>query len=212
MNTSKSLFAVLCISTLAPLAAGCDPAPVVATDAPTFDAGSPGLDAGGMPDVPPAVDTGPADPCAETETGAAAAATLGCNGPVGGPTRAANAQGGTCTMDSCTDARSTCRADGYCQVACTPGMLYVSTGGCPSGSRCFPTGGGAGLCFLDCNTAADCPIPGSTCDAEFSCIPPAAMPIDAGAVDGGGVGVDGGDSDGGVLDAGTVDGGDVDAG
>lgn len=165
---------------LAPLA-GCDPT-VVPIDVPTTDAGGDtggggfdggrdaGRDAGG-----------PADPCA-AEPGAAAAATVGCNGPVGGPTRAANAHGGSCTEGSCTDTMSTCRADGYCDVACDPGTGYVSTSTCPSGSRCFPVGSGVGLCFIDCNTAADCPIPGSTCDAENSCIPPAPVG-DAGVPD-----------------------------
>lgn len=215
MNKTHLFSAMILL--LAPLA-GCDPA-VVPVDAPATDSGNDtgggfdggrdaGRDAGG-----------PADPCA-AEPGAAAAATVGCNGPVGGPTREANAHGGACTEDSCTDAMSTCRADGYCDVACDPGTGYVSTSTCPSGSRCFPVGSGVGLCFIDCNTAADCPIPGSMCDAENSCIAPPPVG-DAGVpdTDGGVIDTDAGvpDTDAGVpdTDAGTEgDGGvpDTDAG
>lgn len=185
---------------------------VAPVDAPTLDAGGDtgsAIDTGRDIAMP---DTGPADPCFAAAAGAAAAATLGCNGPVGGPTRDANEQGGACTMDSCTEPMSDCRADGFCQVGCNPGMAYTSTGGCPSGSRCFPIGMGAGLCFIDCNTAADCPIPGSTCDSEFSCIPPAPVPVDGGMGSDAGVPDDAGTADAGTADAGTADAGTADAG
>jgi hypothetical protein len=64
-----------------------------------------------------------------------------------------------------------CSADmgmtGICFQMCTPGATYVSTGGCPTGSRCFDLGG-EGLCFLDCDAMHPCPN-GMTCDDEGAC-------------------------------------------
>lgn len=125
------------------------------------------------------------DRCAATM--AMASSTVGCNGGFVMGTPAMNTPGGTCTgggmampQGSC-GANMECSADtgmmGICFQACMPGSTYVSTGGCPSGSRCFDLGGG-GACFIDCDMAHPCPN-GMMCDGEGSCVPPQPMMMKA---------------------------------
>lgn len=146
---------------------------------------TPGTDGGPRPDapVPPGVDGGPVtgDPCL-AGTGTAALATLGCNGGFASGTPAANAPAGTCTGGGDTMPAGTCTgaaicsaaagAAGWCFPTCTPGVMYVSRGGCPTGFRCFDLTDGD-FCFRDCDTSHPCPT-GMACDGEGSCGPPAA--------------------------------------
>lgn len=118
------------------------------------------------------------DRCAAEQ--AMAAAGVGCNGGFVTMEPAANAVGGTCMVDamneqgSCTDPTAFCvpsamgSMTGRCGRECTPGGTYVSTGGCPTGFRCFDLGMG-GACFRDCNAAHMCPM-GMMCDNEGSCV------------------------------------------
>ena len=173
------------------------------------DAGSTRPDAG-------ARDAGATDDCAADDTDPAG--TVGCNGGFISAAPMANAPFGTCTPDeanpsgTCADATSFCLpgADpmvGVCVPTCELADTYVSTGGCPLGSRCFNLGEG-GVCFRDCDDTHACPA-GEMCDAEGSCVqsaPPdtdAGMPmdLDAGtpAVDAGTPAVDAGTS---AVDAG----------
>ena len=121
------------------------------------------------------------DTCAASDSNAVS--TVGCNGGFASATPAANAFGGTCTgggeampAGSCTGAMALCSAEadmpGICLASCTPGSTYVSTGGCPTGARCFDLGGG-GVCFQDCDATHPCPA-GQDCDGEGSCVPPEA--------------------------------------
>lgn len=125
------------------------------------------------------------DACEATDTNAID--TVGCNGAVPGP-QADNAHGGNCTpsdaspQGSCTDPTHFCDGEaggvGVCIAACTPSTLtYVSTGGCPTGSRCFDFGGEA-YCYTDCNSGTDCAS--GACDGEGSCVGTAAPTPDAG--------------------------------
>jgi hypothetical protein len=63
---------------------------------------------------------------------------------------------------------------GICVRQCEPATTYVSTGDCPSGSRCFTVDAATGnaFCFPDCETGSDCTS--GSCDAEGGCIPPGA--------------------------------------
>ena len=123
---------------------------------------------------------GSADTCAADETNAVS--TLGCNGSMIGA-QADNAYGGKCTPDendpqgSCSDSSLVCdyydaTLVGICVQECTPGATYVSTGGCPSGSRCFDFGTVA-YCYPDCSSGTDCGT--GVCDEDGACsseIPP----------------------------------------
>ncbi len=119
------------------------------------------------------------DPCAADEPHAIE--TVGCNGAILGVGQPDDAFGGVCTPSgtelgrgSCADANAICLANaeaaGFCVVTCTPGDTYVSTGGCPTGSRCFDGGAGIGVCLPDCQIDADC-VNGQ-CDDDGSCVPP----------------------------------------
>lgn len=143
--------------------------------------GSDAADLGGSPrDSGPRPDTGsPADPCSADEEGALD--TVGCNGAPLGASVAANAFAGGCTADdtdqgSCATAGDVCDAvdsGGLCVRPCVSGGTYVSTGGCPMGSRCFDFGTDEGaFCYPDCATDADC-VHG-VCDEEGACIAPIA--------------------------------------
>jgi hypothetical protein len=108
-----------------------------------------------------------------------AVSTVGCNGPVLGDDVPDNEFGGRCTKVEGDDAGTCTGTDAYCFGAdgerggiclqtCTPGSTYVSRGDCPSGSRCFDYL--EGLCFPDCEGAADCTS--HACDGEGSCVGP----------------------------------------
>jgi hypothetical protein len=143
------------------------------------------VDAGGGGGVDSGGGTG--DRCATNGMGAEALANLGCNGGFASGTPAANADYGTCTVaadpmtnpaGSCASANAACVPDaegsttGICRTFCPVAATYISTGGCPTGSRCFTltddTGETFGLCFRDCDASHACPT-GMTCDAEGSC-------------------------------------------
>lgn len=162
------------------------------------DSGSGGGDAGRDAGTP-RVDSGPGDECATDD----AISTVGCNGGLLGATRPANDFGGSCTADeadpagSCTNAGGVCWANeagqGICVTTCTPsGANYVTTGDCPTGSRCFDLteAVGAALCFPDCNAGTDCSS--NACDGEGSCVAPEATPLPDGGMSDGGVMTDGG--------------------
>ncbi len=172
------------------------------------DGGSRGTDAGGTRDsgggtMDAGRDTGtpgPDDSCADDDP----TLTVGCNGGILGASQPAHDFGGTCTPSeenaegSCTNANAVCWGDvgapGVCLTTCTPSeATYVSTGDCPTGSRCFDlrdTEIGAALCFPDCNSGTDCAT--GACDGENSCVggeptaPPDGGMGDAGASDAGG--------------------------
>lgn len=133
------------------------------------------------------VDAG-SDPCvADSES---ASDTIGCNGTILGPSVPDNAFGGRCTIVDPEDATGTCTEPdnfcfvavdgmpGYCSKECPrpEGTAYVSTGGCPSGSRCFElqTTDPIGQCFVDCEVQEDCLSVGEGywCDSDGSCEPP----------------------------------------
>ncbi|MEZ4226114.1 MAG: hypothetical protein R3B13_34530 [Polyangiaceae bacterium] len=132
---------------------------------------------------------GGSDPCAADDNNALT--TVGCNGASIGA-QADNAYGGKCTPDAnfgqgtCTDPTNICDAfdetlGGICVVECTSGGTYVSTGGCPAGSRCFDFGTVA-FCYPDCADENDCGT--GVCDSEGACSSP-FPPDDAGTGDGG---------------------------
>ncbi len=149
------------------------------------DAGTPGVDSGPGTDSGGGVRDagGGSDPCAVTDP--PSLSTVGCNGGFMTGMGAANAAFGTCTPDpamtnaagSCTNTTDRCIAPmdgtvGYCSPACDPGDNYTSTSTCAAGSRCFPTMGGGGVCFRDCDATHACPM-GGACDTDGSC--PLAM-------------------------------------
>ena len=150
------------------------------TGASTHDTGSIVLTDTGTIEL---TDTGPrtdapmvsTDPCAEDED---PITTLGCNG-FASSTPAANTPGGACTgggeamlAGTCTGADVICDADvemvGFCMPTCTPGETYVSTGGCPTGFRCFDFGDEA-ICYQDCDATHACPSD-QECDPDGSCV------------------------------------------
>lgn len=195
------------------MGAGCDDGTEEPTDAGTTtpDSGTPsGSDAG-----PTSPDAGPGETDAGTSSDPCAASSddplssLGCNGGVYGSTPMANEIGGDCTPDgmdppgpgSCAttagEATPVCSPDeadpstGTCIYVCPPAGTYVSTGGCPSGSRCFTLDAELAICFRDCNDADDC-FEGEECDAEGSCVASAPAADGGAAPTDGGVPVDGG--------------------
>lgn len=118
------------------------------------------------------------DRCSATDMNASS--TVGCNGGFASGMPAMNTPSGACMgggeanpMGSCP-ANHICTGDmgmsGICLPTCMAGSTYVSTGGCPSGYRCFRLSAG-GLCFRDCNAANACPT-GLMCDGEGSCVEP----------------------------------------
>lgn len=182
---------------------GCDDGGGTA-DAGT-DAGTTPMMDGGTDAGAPGTDSGPPDPCAATMSNAIS--SLGCNGGVYGSTPMDDEIGGPCTPDgmdppgpsTCTPVSGTqaaCVPDeadpttGTCLYFCPPSGSYVSTGDCPTGSRCFTLDTDFALCFRDCNSAADC-FDGEECDGEGSCVAGEAPPTDGGVTDGGATG-DGG--------------------
>ncbi|MDP3278930.1 MAG: hypothetical protein Q8Q09_27305 [Deltaproteobacteria bacterium] len=117
------------------------------------------------------------DRCAASDMNAVS--TVGCNGFAMGMS-AANTPGGTCTgggepmpAGTCTTPMTECLADammpGVCALTCRGGSTYVTTGGCPSGSRCFGDTTG-GFCYRDCDATHPCGA-GLMCDGEGSCVP-----------------------------------------
>jgi hypothetical protein len=121
------------------------------------------------------------DRCATDQ--AMATSTVGCNGGFVSGNPAPNSAGGSCMgggmdmpMGSCM-AGMICTAEammtGFCLPTCMPGGTYVSTGGCPTGFRCFDLNGD-GLCFRDCDATHPCPS-GQMCDGEGSCVPAMMM-------------------------------------
>jgi hypothetical protein len=179
------------LALLALTAAGCDFESTTRDDGGPRDAMGPGRDGG--------ADAGGVDPCAaDTED---PASTVGCNGPPPGAPEPDTIDG-TCTPDgetppgpgTCTPTRGAtpvCVPDvsvpgtGRCVYECPVSTTYVSTGGCPAGSRCFDLGG-YGRCYRDCRSDEDCAAD-ETCDSEGSCTRPPPARRDAGppAVDGG---------------------------
>lgn len=131
----------------------------------------------GASDAGAGVDSGSSDPCA-TDT---PSSTVGCNGGVLGSDVAPGEFGGLCTEDgvtmhgSCHDFSSYCLTNGgaigICIPECFAGPTPISTGDCPTGSRCF-RGGGSAFCFPDCHSASDCTS--GVCDGDGSCAPPGA--------------------------------------
>ncbi len=131
---------------------------------------------------------GTADPCAADEN--SADTTVACNGPAIGA-QPDNAYGGKCTPDgsdgqgSCTDPTNICDSfevalGGICVVECTPGGTYVSTGGCPKGSRCFDFSGVA-YCYPDCGDETGCGT--GVCDGDGACSSPFPPDPDGGVGD-----------------------------
>lgn len=148
-----------------------------------MDSGTPRPDGGGSGDVCAATDGNPTS-------------TVGCNGGILGAARAPNGFAGLCTVGddtnpagSCTNPNGVCwgaaGGQGICLTTCTPsGSTYISTGGCPTGSRCFDLTDaiGVALCFPDCSSASDCAS--NSCDGEGSCVEPDEEPLpDGGAGD-----------------------------
>ena len=183
MNTNFTLFSAhwLALSPLFLVACG---APMPSGDSGTnadvrvSDSGSMGT-----PDSGARADSGAMmgnDPCAAERPMALAGA--GCNGFVT-QEPAANAAGGTCTVDpmsdqgSCTTPTDICDSamnamTGRCAASCMPGAGYASTGGCAAGYRCFHDQmGPGGTCFRDCNAAHACPMD-MMCDGDGSCVFP----------------------------------------
>lgn len=157
--------------------------PMTGTDAGgRVDSGSSGTDSG----TPRPDSGGSGDDC--EASGDDAISTVGCNGGVLGAARTANDFGGLCTVGddtnpagSCTNTNGVCwgapGGQGICVTTCTPTAAnYVSTGGCPTGSRCFDLTDAVGvaLCFPDCNSASDCAS--DNCDGEGSCVDPEEEP------------------------------------
>ncbi len=179
MNTKSTQFATSWLALSSLLLAACGtPMPAgdsgTNTDVRVADSGSMGTPDGGRRDSGVVNN----DRCAAEQ--AMAAASVGCNGGFVTMDPAANAVGGTCMVDpmneqgSCTDATAFCvpsamgSMTGRCGRECTPGGTYVSTGGCPTGFRCFAVAMG-GACFRDCDAAHMCPM-GLMCDGEGSCV------------------------------------------
>lgn len=184
---------------LALVACGDDDGTAVVDSGVAVDSGTGGMDSGPRPDA------GPGDECAADDD---PTSTVGCNGFVSGDAPA-NQPGGTCTpggesnpAGSCTTPQTLCdaaegAATGECLALCPPADTYVSTGGCPSGFRCFTLEfeEPVGICFRDCDATHPCGT-GQECDSEGSCVPE--------QVDGGTPPADAGtDSDAGMPDAGT---------
>jgi len=121
--------------------------------------------------------------------GAPAADTALCNGAAIGSTVANHAFGGRCNPSpteprgSCMSADALCYvveatdATGLCYQTCdSPAPAFTSTGGCPSGSRCFDTiVEGTGVCVPDCQMHSDCVA--QKCDDNGSCIGAEPSPI-----------------------------------
>ena len=180
---------------LAVCALGCDPATET-------DAGTP-------------ADAAPrdarTDPCAQVPGSPGDGGT--CNGAPLGPVTMADTLGGPCTEDPADEAGSCmnlsratdalCVPDPLGQARCTylcePASTFVSTSGCPTGSRCFTLSRTFAQCFRNCRTDADCEV-FEECDSEASCVlrpfDAGPRPIDAGPFDGA-VDIDAG-PDGGV--------------
>lgn len=118
------------------------------------------------------------DPCASDVMGSPD--RVGCNGGFVSGDPAANTAGGTCTAaaDPMMMPAGSCMGSlvcsgeasmmGRCIPLCTPGATYISTGGCPTGWRCFDLSGN-GVCFRDCDATHACPA-GQMCDGEGSCV------------------------------------------
>jgi hypothetical protein len=122
------------------------------------------------------------DPCASDVMGMPD--RVGCNGYASGDPMP-NGPLGTCTLaadpmmnpaGSCTGMNMICGAPmgasmGICYVTCPPASTYISTGGCPTGFRCFTLDreGGLAICFRDCDGMHPCPS-GFRCDPEGSCV------------------------------------------
>jgi hypothetical protein len=120
------------------------------------------------------------DPCASNVN---VDSLSGCNGGIPG-VQPDGQLGGFCVPDesdlvhwgSCVGEYVYCLWEeiedgGICVTDCELATTYVSTGGCPTGYRCFndaefeePT------CFPDCNDDSDCPEQ-LQCDADGSCYP-----------------------------------------
>ena len=121
------------------------------TDTGAVDAATPDAD---EPEAA-APDSGQRDPCASNDP----ASTLGCNGPRPGAAPA-NSPGGTCSpaeqaYGTCEDTTLFC-AYQQCAALCSPpASTIVSTGGCPSGFRCWDEGL-LSFCFPDCDEDSDC--------------------------------------------------------
>ncbi|MBN4049504.1 hypothetical protein JYT86_00435 [bacterium AH-315-N03] len=124
-----------------------------------------------------------ADVCAADEDNARS--TLGCNGPLIGPTQNPDEIDGPCTPDG-IDGPGTCVVPmsgietwcapddtdpsvGLCVYICPDVSTYVSGGGCPSGSRCFNLGVDGSYCYRDCSRNRDC-FTGEVCDADGTCV------------------------------------------
>ncbi|MEC7522781.1 MAG: hypothetical protein VYE22_23025 [Myxococcota bacterium] len=187
-------------------ALGCDGGETTPEDSgttPTPDSGTMMMETDSGTGGPRDSGTTPDDSCAASpET---ATSTVGCNGGLYGSTQNADQLDGTCTPDgmdppgagSCMasggDSQPVCIPDeampsmGTCVYVCPPDTSsYITTGGCPSGSRCFTLRDDLAICFRDCNTASDC-FDGEECDGEGSCVPMAAPPADGGGAPDGGV-------------------------
>jgi hypothetical protein len=169
--------------------AGCDDDPAPGGDGGLDSSGGGDARADGMRDARPDARTdAPPDPCA-TDTDPYD--TLGCNGAILGPGRAANEFGGRCELSDF--AEGTCvfdfaycwsneaETEGICLIECDPAATYISTGDCPTGSRCY-TFDVEAFCFPDCESGDDCAT--ETCDEEGACI--AFEPEGDGGTDAGG--------------------------
>ena len=159
----------------------------------------PGAPADGAPVDAAGMDGGvSSDPCAADTQ--APAATVGCNGPIVGPEPVAGSVDAPCTDDLGCPGGGRCERDLAgrltCAYACPPAPTYVSTGGCPSGARCFTLGRDQGRCFRDCASDADC-APLERCDLEGSCTP---LELDGGPSVAPDAGPDGGATDAAPLD------------
>ncbi|MEQ8455884.1 MAG: hypothetical protein RLO52_13600 [Sandaracinaceae bacterium] len=189
-------------------AVGCDSAPTEPTDSgttPTTDSGTtPTADSGTTTPRDSGVPSD--DSCAASQE--MSTSTIGCNGGLYGSTQMANQIGGDCTPDGmdppgaagcmmADGSQAFCVANeddpsmGTCLYACPPASTYITTGGCPTGARCFTLDAELALCFRDCNSAADC-FDGEECDGEGSCVPMAAPTTDGGTPADGGAAPDAG--------------------
>ena len=185
MRATKLLVMCACLALV-----GCD-----SEETTPADSGTPGTDSGPSgTDSGPGTDAGPGDMCAAGTDDAIS--SLGCNGGVYGSTPMDNQIGGPCTPDgmdppgpgTCTAgsgaAMPLCVPDdadpsvGTCVWVCPSAGTYVSTGDCPTGSRCFNLMDFS-ICFRDCNSAADC-FAGEECDGEGSCVGGAPPMTDGG--------------------------------
>ncbi len=154
-------------------------------------------DLGGGTDMfMPTVDMGRADMGSDVDTcvpsGDDLTETVGCNGEPLGSDVADNEFGGACvgTADdagSCTNEDAVCSGTegnpGYCLALCEPDAdEYITTGSCPSGSRCFTLDTDLALCFPDCRSDDDC-LDGYVCDDEGSCVEGDPVEPDGGVMD-----------------------------